>query len=94
MEPRQIEEELEKVSKILSERLETHDESRNAAQARLHDFCEELREQIDKLEERVNSEFEEKFAAEDNRIQSAYEDLQKDDNVSGAVQKSKGGTPR
>ena len=85
------EEEREKASKILSERLEAHDESRKAAQEKLHNFCEGLRARIDEFEERVNGELEEKFKAEDNRLQTALNGLSPDgnDEISKAIQKAK-----
>ena len=87
---RQIEEKREYASKVLSERLEAHDESRMAVQEKLHETCEELRAQIDKLEERINNELEEKFTAEDNRLQTALDELRSsdDDNFSKAFQKA------
>ena len=92
-ETKQIEEEeRERVSKILSERLEAHDESRRAAQVKLHDFCEGLRARINEFEERVNRELEEKYTVEDNRLQTALNELSPDDDdgdVSKAIQKAK-----
>ena len=87
------EEEREKVSRILSERLGAHDESRRAAQEKLHEFCEGLRAQIDEFEERANGELEEKFKAEDNRLQTALNELSPDgnDDISKAIQKAKAG---
>ena len=89
MESKQIEEEREKISKTLNERLETHDESRMTAQEKLHEICEGLRTQVEKLFEKINSELEEKFNSEDSRLQSAYEDLQMDGETSKMIQKAK-----
>ena len=91
MEARQVEEECDKVSKALSERLEAHDESRKAAQEKLHEACEGLRAQIDRLEESINSELEEKFTAEDNRLQTALSGIRsaEADDVSKMIQKAK-----
>ena len=75
----------------MSECLEAHDESRKAAQKNLHKACEGLRAQIKGLEEKVASELEEKFTKEDNRLESAYEDLQMDggEDISKMIQKAK-----
>ena len=91
METNEIEEEREKVSNILSERLEAHDESRKAAQEKLHNFCDGLRAQVDKLENRVNSELGEKFTAEDDRLQSTLSELNscEDEGISRMIQKAK-----
>ena len=91
MESKQIEEERERISKALSKRLEAHDENRKAAQKNLHKACEGLRAQIKGLEGKVENDLEEKFTAEDNRLQSAYEDLQMDggEDISKMIQKAK-----
>ena len=67
-------EECEKVERMLSERLEAHDESRRAAQDRLHEFCERLRAQVTDFENRVNGELEKMFTAEDRRLQEALDE--------------------
>ena len=91
MEEEKIEEEREKISKILSERLEAHDESRKASQEKLHGFCEDLKAQIDRLEERINSELEEKFTAEDSRLQTILSELSSSGGecISKMIQKAK-----
>ena len=95
MEAKQIEEEVENIKRMLSERLERHDDSRKAAQEKLHETCEGLRAQIKGIEGKVGSELEEKFTAEDSRLQSAYEDLQMDGGdtteASKTIQKAKAG---
>ena len=75
----------------MSECLEAHDESRKAAQKNLHKACEGLRAQIKGIEGKVENDLEEKFTAEDNRLQSAYEDLQMDggEDISKMIQKAK-----
>ena len=75
MKANSLKEEREEVERALSERIEAHDESRRAAQDRLHEFCEGLRAQVAELKSRVNSELEEKSAAEDRRLQSALSGL-------------------
>ena len=77
--PEKLEEELENIKRILSEHIEIHDESRNAAQEKLHEICEELRTQVDKLCEKNNSELEEKFIKEDNRLQTILSGLRSDE---------------
>ena len=62
------EEERAKVEKVLSERLEAHDESRRVAQDKLHEICEGLRAQITEFENKTNEELKEKFTAEDRRL--------------------------
>ena len=91
METKQIEEERDNIKRMLSERLEKHDESRKAAQKNLHEICEGLKGQIKELEGKVAKELEEKFTAEDRRLQSAYENLQKDggEDISKMIQKAK-----
>ena len=74
--------------KILNKRLEAHDDNRKAAQEKLHNFCEEMRAQIDRLEERVNSELEEKFTTEDNRLQTVLNELRSSED-SGISKKQK-----
>ena len=66
-----LEEELENFKRMLSERIEIHDENMNAAHEKLHEILDGLRVQVEKLFKRINSEFEEKFTtAEDNRLQT------------------------
>ena len=75
----------------MSECLEAHGESRKAAQDKFHKACEGLRAQIKGIEEKVENDLEEKFIAEDNRLQSAYEDLQMDggEDISKMTKKAK-----
>ena len=63
-----MEEKRKKAEEMLSERLEAHDESRKAAQDKLHEICEGLRAQITEFENKTNEELEEKFTAEDRRL--------------------------
>ena len=80
---------------MLNERIEIHDESRNAAQEKLHEICDELRAQVDKLGEKINSELEEKFIKEDNRLQTILSGLRSDeDEDSEEDPESKDRTPR
>ena len=76
-------EEREKVADTLSKRLEAHDDNRRATQERLHEICGGLRKQIDEFEDKVNTELEEKFTAEDNRLQTALGGLNRVDNDNG-----------
>ena len=88
--PEKLEEELENFKRILSERIEIHDESRKAAQEKLHEICEELRTQVYELFEEINSELEEKFIKEDNRLQTALSGLRLgEDDVSKKIRKAK-----
>ena len=73
------EEECEIIRGVLSERLETHDKSRRAAQEKLDEICKGVEASVDELENRVCSELEEKFTAESNRLQSALYAFQMDD---------------
>ena len=68
-------EECEEIEEMLSECIEAHDESRRAAQDRLHELCEGLRSQVAELRSRVNKGLEEKFTAEDRRLQEALSGL-------------------
>ena len=72
--PEKLEEELVDFKRMLSEHIEIHDENMNAAQEKLPEICDELRAQVDKLGEKVNSEFE-KFTTEDNRLQTILSEL-------------------
>ena len=91
MKTRNTEEERERLSKILAERLEAHDENRKATQEKLHKFCNGLTTETNVLEEKVSRELEEKFTAEDNRLQTVLGGLCSDDNdeVSKMIQKAK-----
>ena len=64
MKANSLKEEREEVERALSKHIEKHDESRRAAQDRLHEFCEGLRAQVAELKSRVNSELEENFTEE------------------------------
>lgn len=65
----------ERIIDALSERLEKHDTNRKEVQDKLREICDGLRAQIDELEEKINSELEEKFRDEDTNIQSALNEL-------------------
>ena len=70
----------------------SHDENRKIVQEKLHTICEGWRKQIDELERKVNSELEEKFAKEDNRLQAVLHNLRtasNDDKISEALRKAK-----
>ena len=89
--PEKLEEERENIKRMLSERLERHDESRKGAQEKLHEICEELRAQVDELCEKINSELEGKFTAEDNRLQTILSGLSSDEDgdVSKKIQRAR-----
>ena len=91
MEGNTLEEKRESIKRSVEERLETHDESRKAAQEKLHEFCSGLRAQVDELENRVNKELEEEFTEEDNKFQTLFNDLNSDDGdeLSKTIQKAK-----
>ena len=77
---------------MLSECIEIHDESRRAAQDKLHELCEGLRVQAAELKSRVNKALEEKFPAEDRRLQEALNGLRSkhdSDDVKKVLQKAK-----
>ena len=60
-------ERLEEVAALFTEldaRLEAHNENRKEVQRSLHSQCEEMRKQIDELEEHVNNDFETQFMEE------------------------------
>ena len=73
------EKEHEKIERTLNMRIEMHDESRRAAQDRLHELCEGLRAQVADLKSRINKELENKFTAEDKRLQTALSELRSDE---------------
>ena len=61
--------------KELTARLEEHDENRKTEQEKLHNECNELRRQIDAMEDSLNSNLEKIFKAEDNRLQNTLTKL-------------------
>ena len=79
MKANSLKEEREEVERALSERIEAHDESRRAAQDRLHEFCEGLRAQVAELKSKVNENLEEKFTEEDRSLQTALNELRSAD---------------
>ena len=95
METRDIKEERDSISKALSERLEAHDESRKAVQEKIHETYEGLRAQIKDIEGKNSSELEEKSKTEDNRLQTALNELRSEesDELPKAIQKGKGRSP-
>lgn len=82
-------EEQEKVLKALDARVYDHDDSRKAVQEKISEICATLRNNVDKLEEKVNQELEEKFVKEDKRLQSALDDLRKAAGQEDAIKKAK-----
>ena len=66
--------EVERVTKALRERLESHDENRKAIQEKLHRMCEKWRKEIDEQEKKVNCEIEERHSTKIEDIQKALED--------------------
>ena len=65
----------ESISRLLSERLRVHDDSRRVAQGKLHEICNGLRSRIDEIENVLGRELAAKFTAEDNRLQAALDGL-------------------
>lgn len=87
-------EERDRVARLVSERLEVHDESRQAALERLYEICNRLRKHIDDVESSIISDLEKKFTAEDARLQASLNGLRADtatdDNkVLKSIQKAK-----
>lgn len=70
-----MEEEQLKLIEALSKRLDIHDNNRKSIQENLLNACNELRKQIDELEVRVNSELEEEYTKEDDRLQEVLSEL-------------------
>ena len=82
--------ERETIIGVLSERLEEHDKSRRDAQEKLEETCKGLEADINELENRIGSKLEEKFIAENNRLQSTLYDLQMDNgDTSKVIQRAK-----
>ena len=83
--------EYEKIEKMLSEHIEAHDESRNTAQDKLHEICEEMRTQISELKRGVNKELEKKFTAEDRHLQTLLSETRSasDSNVQKILQRAR-----
>ena len=73
------------VAEALSTALEMNDDSRKALQENLHAACNDLREWISEMEERINSELEKEFCSEDNRLQKAYSELNSCDSTNKEV---------
>ena len=75
----------------LKERLEKHDDNRRTVQESLHEICNGLRREIDKIEEKINSKLEEEFMKEDNRLQSILNSLHSStpEDISKAIQKAR-----
>ena len=73
-----------------SERIETHNESSKIAQEKFHEIYERLTIQIYSLVNKVNSELEEKFTAENNCLQENLSGLRSDEDerISKKVQKA------
>ena len=65
----------EELVEALERRLDEHNENRVAVQEKNTATCGKLKRHIDELEERVNSESEERFIEEDNCIQEALNEL-------------------
>ena len=68
--------ELKRVTDALSARLDEHDDNRKDIQEKLHATCEEMRKEINELEDKINNELETKFKAEDDRLQKVLGELQ------------------
>ena len=69
---------------MLYERIEFHGESRRAAQDKLNELYEGLRRQVGELKSRVSGKLEEKFTAENRRLQTLLRGLcSAEDNCDG-----------
>ena len=81
----------ERIRRTLNERIKAHEESRKAAQDKLYLLCEGLRARVGVLKSRVNKALEEKFPAEDRRLQNALNELRTADgsNVPKMLQRAK-----
>ena len=64
-----------KVLSELEERLTAHDRNRQVIQERLGVICRELRQDIEDMEVKVNHDLEELFAAEEERLQTLFNDI-------------------
>ena len=84
------EEELKDIKRMRSERIEGHNESSKIAQEKFHEIYERLTIQIYSLVNKVNSELEEKFTAENNCLQENLSGLRSDEDerISKKVQKA------
>ena len=67
--------ETETVKVALDKRLEEHDENRKVVLEKMHTACDDLKRQIEEMEERLTRELEKKFKAEDNRLQTALHSI-------------------
>ena len=90
-------EEFEKVVEAFNKRLEKHDENRKEVQKSLASICSGIRKRVDEFEGKISAELEGKYTKEDNRLQTALNELRlaaeasKDDGnaVSSALEKAK-----
>ena len=64
------------VVRALKERIEEHAASKRAARAEVEAALASIRKQIDDFEKKIDGDLQEKFAAEDTRLQRTLDDLQ------------------
>ena len=64
------------VIRALKERLEEHAASKKATQDEVEAAFATIRKQLDDFEKKIIADFQEKFAAEDSRLQRTLDDLQ------------------
>ena len=65
--------EVEKVAKVLRERLDSHNKNRKETQDKLHMLCKEFRDRVNEEETTSSREAEEAFARESNELQTALD---------------------
>ena len=88
-------EELEKTKQIFSERLEAHDNNRMVVQETIDKICGRASNQVDDFEKKISTKLEEKYTAEENHLQTVFENLQMSESLdnpedaSEAIQKAK-----
>lgn len=66
---------MKEIEEALSERIESHDSSKEAAIEKLHTFCNSIRKQIDDIEIKITRELEENYTREDDKLQCALSEL-------------------
>ena len=75
-EHKEMKRECERIMELLNERLEVHDRNRSDVQARLNRLCGGINTQVDRLENKISAEIEEKSEAVESRLQNVFRDLQ------------------
>lgn len=91
--PSVLNKEVEKVVAAIRKCLDNHDTNRKEVQEQLHGTCEKWKKEIDDLEDKINSELEEKFKEKDSCLQAALSNLQTTTTTTAEEAKNHRSTP-